>query len=149
MENRSSFRILHGAAGCSLFFGLFHVPFLFLDEQAARYFTAPRPVLALIREHSPWLYLIVAAVVLVFGVAALYALSAAGTVRPLPGRRGMLALVATVYTLRGLVVVPQVLTLWRHPGALLPQMPVFSAIALVVGILHWVGYRQWRAGGAP
>jgi hypothetical protein len=44
---------MQAVAGCSVFVDLFHVPFLFLDEQAARYFTAPRPVLALMREHSP------------------------------------------------------------------------------------------------
>lgn len=134
------------SAGCSAALGLFHVPFLFLGEEAARFFTPPRFVLTLIREGSPWLLLVVAFILIVFGFFSVYALSAAGVIRRLPGRRRVLPVIASLYTLRGLVLLPQLLVLLNHPAAIPPQAPVFSAIALLVAAIHWIGLRGLRAG---
>lgn len=134
------------SAGCSICLGLFHVPFLFLGEEAARFFSAPRYVLTLIRQESPWLMLVVAIILAVFGVFATYALSGAGVIRRLPGQRGALFAIASVYTLRGLVLLPQLLLLLKHPGVVPPQVPLFSATALVVAAFHWTGLRSLRTG---
>ncbi len=132
------------SAGCSAFLGLFHVPFLFLGEAAARFFTAPRYVLSLVREESPWLLLVVVIILAVFGLFSAYALSGAGVIHRLPGQRGVLLAIASLYTLRGLVLLPQVLILMNHPGRIPPQAPLFSATALLVAAFHWIGLRSLR-----
>lgn len=133
------------AAGCSAFLGLFHVPFLFLGEKAARFFTAPRYVLTLMHENSPWLLLVVVIILAVFGLFTVYALSGAGIIRRLPGQRGVLLAIASLYTLRGLVLLPQVLLLMNHPGRIPPQAPLFSATALLIATFHWIGLRRHGA----
>ena len=74
-------RFLRLSGAFSLFFGLFHVPFLFLGEIAARFFSAPPYVRTLIRENSPWLYLVVALVLALFCLFSAYAFAAARTRR--------------------------------------------------------------------
>lgn len=139
-----SSHLLKIAAGASFCLGLFHVPFLFLGEEAARFFSAPPFVLEMVRSHSSWLWLVVAAILAVFGLFGAYALSAGGLIRRLPAVRGMLVAIAVIYTLRGLAVIPQVLLMLQRPGFVPPQVPVFSAVALLVGAIYWLGLRRLR-----
>lgn len=128
-------------ASLSLFLGVFHVPFLFLGEAAARFFSAPPLVLRLVREHSPWLCLVVLVVLGVFGLFGAYGLSGAGKIRRLPLLRFGLVAVAAIYTLRGLVFPLELRLVMLNPEKFPPQKPVFSLIALGVGVLYWVGLR--------
>lgn len=129
------------AAGCSsIFLGLFHVPFLFLGENAARFFSAPPFVRTMIREDSPWLFVVVAAILMLFGIFGAYPFSAAGMLkRRLPRELAMLRTIAVIYTLRGLVVIPQILLLIRKPDLVPPQTALFSAVALLVAAFYWLG----------
>ena len=139
----NSKRFLKLSGYFSLFFGLFHVPFLFLGEEAARFFSAPPYVRAMIREHSPWLWLVVVVILGVFGLFGAYALSAAGVIRRrLPALRGVLRVIACIYTLRGLVIIPQLVSLARYPAAVPLQTLVFSGVALMVGVFFWLGLRE-------
>ncbi len=138
--------LLTGCALASFALALVHVVCIFTGEATARFFTAPRYVLELIRTGS-WLIVPVCLVIVaVLGTFGLYAWAAAGRMRRLPALRGGLVAVGAIYTLRGLVLIPQALTMLKHPGVFPWQVPVFSAVALALGLAHLVGARRrWRA----
>lgn len=134
----------------SFFLGLLHVTAAFGGESAARFFTAPPAVLALIRDGSMLLYPVILVMLAVFGVFGLYAWSAAGRIRRLPLLRTGIVGITVIYLLRGLVIVPQLLLAQRHPGALPPQAFVFSAVALLLGLVHLAGaVGRWRELAPP
>ncbi len=139
-------RILATCAAIDLALALLHVGAIFFGEAGARFFTAPRFVLELIRTGS-WLIAPVCLVIVsVLGTFALYAWSAAGRMRRLPWQRGGLMTIGCIFTLRGLVLFPQLVLMQRHPGVFPWQGPVFSAVALALGIAHLVGARmRWHA----
>lgn len=147
----ASSHLLKTAGFTSFGLGVFHLPFLYLSEETARFFSAPFFVLQMIRDQSPWLSLVVAVVVVVFALFGLYALAAAGTLkRRFPGQKGVLRGIAAIYTLRGLAFFPQAYLLLHFPGKVPSQTLVFSLVALALGLLHWEGLRrQAREGTAP
>ena len=83
---------------------------------------------------------------LLFGGFAAYALSAAGTIAPLPWLRPALTATAVIFIGRGLFLVPQL------TGRFLPQNPnldrLYSAAALAIGICIALPlYRHWSQIG--
>ncbi len=141
-------RLLATCAIVDLALALVHVACIFAGEATARFFTAPRPVLEMIRTGSPLIYPVVLVIVAVLGTFALYAWSAAGRMRRLPGLRGGLVAVGVIFALRGLLLIPQAAVMLRHPGAFPWQVPVFSLVALALGLAHLAGARQrWTALG--
>lgn len=84
-------------------------------------------------------------IVAVLGTFGLYAWSAAGRMRRLPAVRGGLLAVGAIYTLRGLALIPQAIVMLKHPGVFPWQAPVFSLVALALGLAHLAGAKQrWR-----
>ena len=86
---------------------------------------------------------------LTFGLAAvfagfgLYAFSGAGLLQPLLFLRIGLIFIGSIYTLRGLIVVFDLLRLIRGAGYPFRET-VFSAVALTIGLIYLVGtMRQW------
>ena len=82
-------------------------------------------------------------IAIALGVWALYALSGAGVVRPLPLLRTVLALIAGVYLARGVLGIPLVL-LADHPWARelrgrMTFMIVSSAICVGLGLCYAAG----------
>lgn len=141
-------RLLATCAFVDLALALVHVACIFAGEATARFFTAPRYVLELIRSGS--LLIIPVALVLftVLGTFGLYAWSAAGKMRRLPLLRTGLIAVGVIFTLRGLLLIPQAAVMLRHPGVFPWQVPVFSLVALTLGLAHLAGARQrWAALG--
>lgn len=126
---------------------LVHVACIFAGESTARFFTAPRYVLELIRSGSPLIFPVCLVIVAVLGTFGLYAWSAAGRMQALPWLRGGLVTVGVIFTLRGLLLLPQVAAMLRHPGIFPWQVPVFSLVALGLGLAHLAGAR--RRWGAP
>jgi hypothetical protein len=132
----------------SLAFAAFQVSAIWWSASSVKYFGGP----AELRMERPILYallcLAVGAIVAVFGV---YALSGAGRIRRLPLLRTVLISVTTIYLLRGLLFIPQVPVVLKHPG--LVRFLVFSAISLCLGLVHLAGvvqlYRHGRPGDAP
>lgn len=127
--------LVAGGAGSGLV-ALLHVIIIAVGPKAYRYFGAGR--IAPLAERGSWVpALITSVLVLVFMLWALYAFSGAGRMR-LPLLRPALFAIGTLYTLRGLVVVPDFLFLLagRHPA---PHMAAFSAVSLCLGILYLVG----------
>ena len=132
----------------SLAFAAFQVSAIGWSPSAVRYFGGP----ADLRIERPILYallcLAVGAIVAVFGV---YALSGAGKIRRMPLLRTVLISVTAIYLLRGLLFIPQLPVVLKHPG--LVRFLAFSAISLCLGMVHLAGvvqlYRHGRPGDAP
>ena len=114
-----------------------HLVIIFVGARGYRFFDAPD--LAVLAERgSPLPAVVTAGLVLVFTAWGLYALSGAGLFRPLPLLRPALTLIAAVYSLRGLVLIPELLGL--IPAHLLsPRSTAFSAVALSIGAAHFAG----------
>lgn len=139
-------RLLGACALISFALALVHVVCIFTGEATARFFTAPRFVLEMIRTGSWLIAPVCLAIVAVLGTFGLYAWSAAGRIQRLPGLRGGLVAVGAIYTLRGLALVPQAITMVKHPGVFPWQVPVFSFVALALGVAHLAGARhRWSA----
>ncbi len=141
-------RLLATCAFVDLALALVHVACIFAGEATARFFTAPRYVLELIRSGSLLIIPIVLFIVAALGTFGLYAWSAAGRMRRLPLLRTGLVAVGVLFTLRGLALIPQVATMLRYPGVFPWQVPVFSLVSLALGLAHLAGARQrWAALG--
>ena len=128
----------------SLGFAVFQASAIGWPAHAVKYFGGP----AELRTANPVRYavlcLAIAAVVAAFG---LYALSGAGKVRPLPLLRTVLIVATAIYLLRGLLVIPQMPIVLKHPG--LVRFVVFSTISLGVGVIHLGGVVQLCRRGRP
>jgi len=129
----------------SLAFALLQVSGIWWSPSAIKYLGGP----ADLSVQKPVVYaalcLVVAAGVAVFG---LYALSGAGKIRRLPLLRTGLIIITVIYLLRGLLAIPQLPIVLRHPN--LMRFLVFSLISLGVGAAYLAGvmylYRYGRPG---
>lgn len=129
------FLIVGGAA--SFLLAAMHVAILAIGAPAYLYFG--RADLASAAERgSPYPALATVAVTLVLAVWGLYALSGAGILRPLPLLRTGLVAIATLYLLRGLVVILDAAR-WFVGEAYPPRQTVFSAGALTIGLCYAIG----------
>jgi hypothetical protein len=143
---RAGRRWLEVGAWTSFAIALLHVGAVVRGEAAARFFGAPRFVLAMVQQRSLAIIPVLLVVIGVLGVFGLYAWSAAGWMRRLPALRTGLITVGVIYTLRGLLLFPQLVFVLRHPGVLPWQFPVFSAVSLALGGVHLIGTaRRWPA----
>jgi hypothetical protein len=127
----------------SLAFAVFQVAGIWWSAQAIKYLGGP----AEMSVKRPTLYaLVCVAVAVVAAIFGLYALSGAGTIRRLPLLRTGLITIAAIYVLRGLLLVPQLPVVIRHPDLL--RFLVFSAISLCVGAVYVIGIVQlYRKAG--
>lgn len=116
---------------------LLHVAIIFVGASAYRYFGAG-DLVPLAEQGSAVPALITSVLVVLFAVWGAYALSGAGVIRPLPLLRVALVLIAAIYTLRGLLLVPELIQLARG-GLAEPRMAVFSAVSLAIGVLYLAG----------
>lgn len=136
------------ASACSFFVAALHVAIAIFGPDWYRYFGAPS-LADRIEAGSVLLpTLLTLAVATVFAVWAFYALSGAGAVRRLPLLRVALFLIAAIYLLRGLQVVPEVIALVR--GTVPLRFAVFSAFSGFAGMAYLLGtVRAGRARRAP
>jgi hypothetical protein len=127
--NKKAF--LLGGGYFSLTFAVFQLSGIFWPADAIKYFGGP----AELSVTQPILYtfscIIVAAILAVLGI---YALSGAGRIRPLPLLRTVITATAAIYLLRGLLLIPQILVVIKHPS--LARFLLFSIISLCVGLAH-------------
>lgn len=122
---------------------LLHLVIIFVGAPAYRYFGAGEEMARLSEQGSPVPAVVTAALTLIFGVWAAYAFSAAGLLRRLPLLRAALVAIGAVYTLRGLLLGPQALWFFSgHQAEVPPRQLVFSAAALVTGLLYLGGTIQ-------
>jgi hypothetical protein len=130
------FLLVAGAIG-SFFIAALHLVIIFVGAPGYRYFGAPG--LAVLAERGSLTPAVVTSgIVLVFTIWGFYALSGAGVVRPLPLLRTALSVIAAVYMLRGLLLIPELLRL-LSATLLAPRAAVFSAVSLCIGLAHLAG----------
>jgi hypothetical protein len=143
---RNTWLILAGLG--SALVALLHAVIIFLGAPAYRYFGAA-DLAPMAERGSPMPAIITSFLVLIFAVWAIYAFSGAGLGPRLPLLRLGLGAIATIYTLRGLVLLPELFFL--ASGKLeVPRMAVFSAVSLFIGLCYVAGWlRAFRGSPAP
>jgi hypothetical protein len=102
--------------------------------------------MAQMAEQGSWRPALLTAVLAgVFALAAAYAFSAARLLPRLPFLKLGLLAIGAVYTVRGLLLAPQIGVLSRFPGQMNGRQLLFSLAALIVGLIYLVGTRlSWR-----
>jgi hypothetical protein len=127
------------AAGLSSFaIAVAHLGIMFLGAPGYRWFGAPGLAVEVERGSSvpALLCIAVAALLCLWG---LYALSGAGRVRPLPLLRTGLVLIGTIYLLRGLLGIPQLLAELSGQHLAPIRYLGFSLVSGVTGVLYLGG----------
>jgi putative oxidoreductase len=132
-------RMLTAAGLLSMGVAAFHVVLSFSADLSG-YFGATPEVVEMLRDHYPPVYLLMLFMIAVFALFGLYGLSGAGRFRRLPLLRFGLLCIGAIYTLRGLVLIPEALgkigvTEYQAP----PQALASSAVSLVIGLLYMTG----------
>jgi hypothetical protein len=138
--------LLAGAAA-SFALVLLHLGVIVVGAPAYAYFLAGERMVALAEARSLIPTLVTGALAFVFAVFGAYALAGAGFFR-LPATRVLVAAFGCVYTLRGLLIIPEAVMVRfmdRPTRALF-----FAAVSLLIGVIHLVGVaRRWSALAPP
>ena len=123
------------AAFCSASVAVLHIFIISQGAWAYRFFGAGETI-ASMAEQGSWIPgLLTSAIVAAFCLAAAYFISAAGLIPRLPFLRVGVLTIATVYTLRGLAILPAP---FFHVE--ISQFDLWSSlISLAVGLLHVAG----------
>ena len=136
-------KLLLAAALCSVAVALLHVYVIAEGPWAYRFFGAGEE-LAGLAERGSWIpTALTSGITLAFLVFAAYYLGAAGWLPRLPWQRVGLVGIATLYTLRGAVLIPGLMI-----GMALSPFDVWSSLlSLAIGLLHLTAvWFWWRAG---
>ena len=129
-----------------LAFSIFQVCGVFLPPSIIIYFGGP----VKLQAENPTLFaLLCVFLAAIIAVIGLYDLSGAGKFRRLPLLRTVLVVVATVFILRGLFIIPILKIMFAHPESNVFRFLVFSMIALGVGLIHLVGVIRLFKHGRP
>jgi hypothetical protein len=135
--NRTGRTLLLIGAGLNFAIAAVHVAIVILGAPAYTYF-GTIDLARLAAQGSPIPAVVTLALALIFAGFAVYALAGAGVLRRPPLLRVGLVLIGGVYVLRGLIVVLDLLRLIHGAGYPFRQT-VFSAVALITGLLYLVG----------
>jgi putative oxidoreductase len=130
----------------SFAFAIFQISAIFWSKELLMYFGGPVKMQA----ENPFMYifacLFVGALVAACG---LYAFSGAGRVRRFPLLRTMLITITTIYMLRGLAIITDLIIIHNHPELNLWRFFFYSCIALCIGLAHLVGVIKFFKYGRP
>lgn len=129
--------ILGGSLSVAI--ALLHIAIIFGGAPAYRYFGAGEEMAEMASAGSALPALLTLFIAVIFALWGLYAFSGAGWIRRLPLLRLGLAVIAGIYTLRGIGLVPQVFWMIESPQSIAPREMVFSLASLFVGIVYLVG----------
>lgn len=132
-------KFLLTAASLSATAALLHVAIIFVGARWYRFFGAGEQMARLAESGHWYPPVITSGIALVLAIWALFALSGAGVVRPLPFVKPALCIITAVYLLRGLVIVP--IFIFAQQQAT-PFWFWSSAICLMYGVVHLVGLTQ-------
>jgi hypothetical protein len=134
-------RMLVLAAALSALAAVLHVAVIAGGPDWYRFFGAGERMARLAEAGSPRPTLFTLGIASILAGWALYALSGAGVVRPLPFTAAVLMAITAVYVVRGLVFVPVALM----PAIRTPFNLWSSAICLAIGLVHAIGLWQvWK-----
>jgi hypothetical protein len=141
---KSSNVLLILADALSFGVAVFQAVISFVPEWSAAFDAADELV-----SNPPLLLIAGLLMALVFGVFGLYGLSGAGVIRSLPLLRLGLLGIGSIYTLRGIAFVPQLLVIlgiFPPPQAVPLAYLLASFIALTVGMLYLAGLASgWKS----
>ena len=130
------------AAVLSALAALLHVGIIIFGAPWYRFFGAGEKMARLAESGSWYPPAITLGIATVLAIWALFALSGAGVIRPLPFLKPALCAITAVYLLRGLVIVPLFLFAREHATLFWLWS---SAICLVYGLIHLIGLTQvWQ-----
>jgi hypothetical protein len=138
---------LLAGAGASFALVVLHLGVIVVGAPAYAYFLAGQRMVDLAEARSLTPTLVTGGLAFVFAVFGAYALAGAGLLQ-LPAARVLVAAIGCVYTLRGLLIVPEAVMvrfLDRPARALF-----FAAVSLLIGVIHLIGVaRRWSALAPP
>jgi len=128
-------------ACASLAIALLHVVVVLIGPDAYSFFGGPG--LARQAESGSWQPALMTLVLAwLFVVFAAYGLSGAGVIRRLPLLAGVLLLIGSLYTFRGLSIVGQMAQYLSTPGSPPLRVVFYSLVALVAGLCYLGGTLQ-------
>jgi hypothetical protein len=143
----SSKKTLSFAAYLSFAVAIFQAGISF-SPSLSQYFGAPEQLVA----NRLLLILAGLFMAVVFVIFGLYALSGAGSIRRLPLLRGGLLVIGGIYSLRGLILIPQWLIFMRIFSSyeiIGIQSLVSSLVALFIGLVYLFGTLNFRHSIKP
>jgi len=133
-------RLFHFAALANFAIALLHVAIPFIGMRGYIYFgTAELAMLA--ARGSPIPAIATWFLASIFTIFGSYCLSGAGIIRRLPLLTPVLLFVGGIYTLRGLILILDILR-YLHGETFPLRQTVFSAVALSIGVMILVGIRK-------
>jgi hypothetical protein len=135
----------------SAIIGVFHLVIIFVGAPAYRYFGAGEKMAQLAERGSMIPTLVTLGLTVLFAVWSAYAFAGGGIIPRLPLQRFVLVAVGVVYTLRGILVGPQLVWFFSGYRAQVPPRQLFfSLVALLSGLAYLAGTRQaWGQLGQP
>jgi hypothetical protein len=123
-----------------------HIVIVFVGAPGYRYFGAGEQIARLAEQGSPVPALLTLCIAAIFAVFSLYAFSGSGVLRRLPLVRLVLLMIGTIFALRGIAVIPQLIQMAHQGRPLLHRAVVFSAVSLCIGVIYLLGTAlQWNA----
>lgn len=141
--HRTGKTLLVIGAGLNFVIALIHVGIVVIGAPAYLYFGTTE-LARLAGQGSPVPATVTLILAGVFAIFAGYALAGAGLIHRLPLLRSGLLSIAGLYILRGLIVVLDLIRLVRGAGYPFRQT-VFSAVALLIGLVYFLGtFQQWE-----
>ena len=137
----------------SVAIAILHIVIIFGGAPAYRYFGAGEEMAKMATSGSVLPALVTLFIAVILAIWGLYAFSGAGLIRRLPLLPVGLVVIASIYTLRGIGVIPQIVWMVNSPKSVPPQDLIFSLSSLWVGIVYFVGttatWRTLQANSRP
>lgn len=129
----------------SVAIAILHIAIIFGGAPAYRYFGAGEEMAQTAIAGSVLPALVTFFIAVIFAIWGLYAFSGAGLIRHLPLLPVGLIVIASIYTLRGIGAIPQIVWMIKSPKSVSPQDLIFSLASLLVGIVYFLGtIAAWR-----
>lgn len=129
----------------SIAIAILHIAIILGGAPAYKYFGAGEEMAQMASSGSLLPALITLFIAVIFAVWGLYAFSGAEVIRRLPLLQIGLVVIASIYTLRGIGIIPQVAWMINSPKSVPPQDIIFSLVSLLAGILYFAGtISNWK-----
>ena len=129
-------------------FAVLHVAIIEMGGAGYRYFGAGEGMARAAETGSMRPTVITSLLTVMFALWGLVAFSAAGIVRRLGIAKYLVAAIAALYVLRGVLAAPQAWWMWQHPEQVPLRFVMFSLVALGLGIIGlWGVLLTWKDSG--
>lgn len=126
-----------------------HIYIIIAGAPGYRYFGAGEEFAQAAETGKYFPAIVTSGIVIMFVVFGVFALAGAGVIQELPLMRYIILLVGIGYTLRGFVLFVELaasLNIFAWREGVRPQDPIFSAVSLLFGVVHLLGW--WTLRGA-